>query len=87
MHTAQVEDLMQMQHANIMNLPENYNQKYCGCPCLTAAAGWNVADAAICAVWADLYHALTWPQLSYVAEDEGSGKIVGYILAKMWVGT
>ncbi|KAL7004784.1 N-terminal acetyltransferase A complex catalytic subunit ard1 [Cystobasidiomycetes sp. EMM_F5] len=66
-----------------MNLPENYNQKYCGCPCLTAAAGWNVADAAICAVWADLYHALTWPQLSYVAEDEGSGKIVGYILAKM----
>ncbi|KAI0751582.1 acyl-CoA N-acyltransferase [Daedaleopsis nitida] len=28
-----------------------------------------------------MYHALTWPQLSYVAEDEG--KIVGYILAKM----
>jgi len=30
----------------------------------------------------DLYHALTWPQLSYVAEEQG-GKIVGYILAKM----
>ena len=30
---------------------------------------------------ADLYHALTWPQLSYVAEQDG--KIVGYILAKM----
>ncbi|GAA97536.1 uncharacterized protein L969DRAFT_91448 [Mixia osmundae IAM 14324] len=29
-----------------------------------------------------LFHALTWPQLSYVAEDE-QGKIVGYILAKM----
>ncbi|EDP43882.1 hypothetical protein MGL_2095 [Malassezia globosa CBS 7966] len=28
------------------------------------------------------YHALTWPQLSYVAEDE-KGKIVGYILGKM----
>ncbi|KAI0723125.1 acyl-CoA N-acyltransferase [Earliella scabrosa] len=28
-----------------------------------------------------MYHGLTWPQLSYVAEDEG--KIVGYILAKM----
>ncbi|RPD81279.1 acyl-CoA N-acyltransferase [Lentinus tigrinus ALCF2SS1-7] len=28
-----------------------------------------------------MYHSLTWPQLSYVAEDEG--KIVGYILAKM----
>ncbi|KAI8885746.1 acyl-CoA N-acyltransferase [Backusella circina FSU 941] len=29
-----------------------------------------------------LYHALTWPQLSYVAENE-DGKIVGYVLAKM----
>ncbi|KAI0638015.1 acyl-CoA N-acyltransferase [Trametes polyzona] len=28
-----------------------------------------------------LYHALTWPHLSYVAEEDG--KIVGYILAKM----
>lgn len=28
------------------------------------------------------YHSLSWPQLSYVAEDE-SGKIVGYVLAKM----
>ncbi|AXA52293.1 N-alpha-acetyltransferase 10/11 [Malassezia restricta] len=28
------------------------------------------------------YHALTWPQLSYVAEDE-NGNIVGYILGKM----
>lgn len=42
-----------------------------------------------------LYHALTWPQLSYVAEDlsydagrdertgQRKGKIVGYILGKM----
>ncbi|KIY49362.1 acyl-CoA N-acyltransferase [Fistulina hepatica ATCC 64428] len=29
-----------------------------------------------------LYHALTWPSLSYVAEDQ-KGRIVGYILAKM----
>ncbi|XP_054446065.1 N-alpha-acetyltransferase 11 [Pteronotus mesoamericanus] len=28
------------------------------------------------------YHGLSWPQLSYIAEDE-DGKIVGYILAKM----
>jgi ribosomal protein S18 acetylase RimI-like enzyme len=28
-----------------------------------------------------VYHLLTWPQLSYVAEDRG--KIVGYVLAKM----
>jgi hypothetical protein len=30
----------------------------------------------------DLYHAMTWPSLSYVAEDN-KGRIVGYILAKM----
>uniref|UniRef100_A0A915PI32 N-terminal amino-acid N(alpha)-acetyltransferase NatA n=1 Tax=Setaria digitata TaxID=48799 RepID=A0A915PI32_9BILA len=28
------------------------------------------------------YHALSWPQLSYVAEDD-KGNIVGYVLAKM----
>jgi hypothetical protein len=33
---------------------------------------------------ADLYHAMTWPSLSYVAEDS-KGRIVGYILAKMSV--
>jgi len=29
-----------------------------------------------------LYHGLSWPQLSYVAEDH-KGRIVGYVLAKM----
>lgn len=29
-----------------------------------------------------LYHAMTWPSISYVAEDH-KGRIVGYILAKM----
>lgn len=33
-------------------------------------------------IYVDLYHALSWPQLSFVAEDE-NGKIVGYVLAKM----
>uniref|UniRef100_A0A8C0CDC4 N-terminal amino-acid N(alpha)-acetyltransferase NatA n=1 Tax=Balaenoptera musculus TaxID=9771 RepID=A0A8C0CDC4_BALMU len=28
------------------------------------------------------YHGLSWPQLSYIAEDE-DGKTVGYVLAKM----
>jgi ribosomal protein S18 acetylase RimI-like enzyme len=28
-----------------------------------------------------IYHGLSWPQLSYVAED--CGKIIGYVLAKM----
>ena len=29
------------------------------------------------------YHILSWPQLLYVAEDY-NGKIVGYVLAKMY---
>lgn len=52
------EDLMNMQHCNLLCLPENYQMKYY------------------------FYHGLSWPQLSYVAEDETS-KIVGYVLAKM----
>ena len=32
-----------------------------------------------------MYHGLSWPQLSYVAEDE-KGKIVGYVLAKVGDG-
>ncbi|XP_012370017.2 N-alpha-acetyltransferase 11-like [Octodon degus] len=28
------------------------------------------------------YHGLSWPRLSYIAEDE-DGKVVGYVLAKM----
>ncbi|XP_070319037.1 N-alpha-acetyltransferase 10 isoform X3 [Odocoileus virginianus] len=52
------EDLMNMQHCNLLCLPENYQMKYY------------------------FYHGLSWPQLSYIAEDE-NGKIVGYVLAKM----
>merc|ERR1712002_678145 len=52
------EDLMNMQHCNLLCLPENYQMKYY------------------------LYHGLSWPQLSYVAEDSNK-KIVGYVLAKM----
>lgn len=29
-----------------------------------------------------LYHAMTWPQISFVAEDH-KGRIVGYVLAKI----
>jgi len=56
--TAQPEDLMNMQHCNLLCLPENYQMKYY------------------------FYHGLSWPQLSFVAED-AKGKIVGYVLAKM----
>ncbi|KAK6466713.1 N-alpha-acetyltransferase 10 isoform X1 [Huso huso] len=55
---ARPDDLMNMQHCNLLCLPENYQMKYY------------------------LYHGLSWPQLSYIAEDE-NGKIVGYVLAKM----
>lgn len=55
---ARPEDLLNMQHCNLLCLPENYQMKYY------------------------LYHCLSWPQLSYVAEDD-DGKIVGYVLAKM----
>lgn len=55
---AKPEDLMNMQHCNLLCLPENYQMKYY------------------------FYHGLTWPQLSYVAEDD-KGSIVGYVLAKM----
>uniref|UniRef100_A0A672RED0 N(alpha)-acetyltransferase 10, NatA catalytic subunit n=1 Tax=Sinocyclocheilus grahami TaxID=75366 RepID=A0A672RED0_SINGR len=53
------EDLMNMQHCNLLCLPENYQMKYY------------------------FYHGLSWPQLSYIAEDE-NGKIVGYVLAKIF---
>ncbi|XP_039258833.1 N-alpha-acetyltransferase daf-31-like [Styela clava] len=51
-------DLMNMQHCNLLCLPENYQMKYY------------------------FYHGLTWPQLSFVAED-AKKKVVGYVLAKM----
>nr|XP_060510783.1 N-alpha-acetyltransferase 11 [Panthera onca] len=55
---ARPDDLINMQHCNLLCLPENYQMKYY------------------------FYHGLSWPQLSYIAEDE-NGKIVGYVLAKM----
>uniref|UniRef100_A0A8C5VFB7 N-terminal amino-acid N(alpha)-acetyltransferase NatA n=1 Tax=Microcebus murinus TaxID=30608 RepID=A0A8C5VFB7_MICMU len=56
--SARPDDLMNMQHCNLLCLPENYQMKYY------------------------FYHGLSWPQLSYIAEDE-QRKIVGYVLAKM----
>ncbi|XP_002737881.1 N-alpha-acetyltransferase daf-31-like [Saccoglossus kowalevskii] len=56
--SAKPEDLMNMQHCNLLCLPENYQMKYY------------------------FYHGLSWPQLSYVAEDD-KGKVVGYVLSKM----
>ena len=49
---------MNMQHCNLLCLPENYQMKYY------------------------MYHALSWPELLYVAESD-DGNIVGYVMAKM----
>ncbi|XP_062049027.1 N-alpha-acetyltransferase 11-like, partial [Lepus europaeus] len=57
-HHEYPDHLMNVQHRNLLCLPENYQMKY------------------------DFYHGLSWPQLSYIAEDE-DGKIVGHVLAKM----
>ncbi|EDQ86585.1 uncharacterized protein MONBRDRAFT_33780 [Monosiga brevicollis MX1] len=56
--TATMADLLNIQHCNLLCLPENYMMKYF------------------------LYHNLTWPQLSFLAEDD-NGQVVGYVLAKM----
>ena len=42
---AKTSDLMNVQHCNLLCLPENYQMKYY------------------------MYHGLSWPQLSFVAED------------------
>jgi len=40
----------------------------------------NLPENYVMKFW--MYHALTWPQISFVAEDH-KGKIVGYVLAKI----
>jgi peptide alpha-N-acetyltransferase len=54
---AKSDDLIDMQHCNLLCLPENYQMKY-------------------------FYHGLSWPQLSYVAEDDRC-QTVGYVPANM----
>ncbi|KAF9459797.1 acyl-CoA N-acyltransferase [Collybia nuda] len=40
----------------------------------------NLPENYVMKFW--MYHAMTWPQISFVAEDH-KGRIVGYVLAKM----
>ena len=49
------------------------NMQHCNLNCLPENYGMKYY----------LYHALSWPQLSYVAEDS-KGRIVGYVLAKIY---
>ncbi|KAF8068057.1 acyl-CoA N-acyltransferase [Lyophyllum atratum] len=41
----------------------------------------NLPENYVMKFW--MYHAMTWPQVSFVAEDH-KGRIVGYVLAKMY---
>ena len=70
-----------MQACNQQSLPENYTMKLCASPSSPRCAAAHCATAL---PLADRYHALTWPSLSYIAEDQ-KGRIVGYVLAKMCV--
>lgn len=53
-------------------------------PCAIVSVSSCLIPFAFPTALPDLYHAMTWPSLSYVAED-AKGRIVGYVLAKMWV--
>jgi N-alpha-acetyltransferase 10/11 len=69
---------MGMQATNLQNLPENYVMKFC--LYIRHKIGVSFTDGVDIA---GIYHAMTWPQISFVAEDH-KGRIVGYVLAKMY---
>lgn len=77
----QPEDLIGMQASNLQNLPENYTMRFClylsPLTIVRSAPKWSANG------WVGIYHLMSWPQLSYVAEDH-KGRIVGYVLSKMW---
>jgi hypothetical protein len=78
---ATVEDLLEMQNANLFCLPENYQVRTAARPRIVSGPCSAAANATLRAVLSAtashtaraqmkyyLYHALTWPQLLYVAE-------------------
>lgn len=88
---------MNMQHCNLLCLPENYQMKYY----FYHGLSWPQVNGSIALInvqcsastknlaanhYLDLTQQhvcfFTSTQLSYIAEDE-NGKIVGYVLAKM----
>lgn len=76
---AKPEDLMNMQHCNLLCLPENYQMKYYFYHGLT---WWDQLHRHVVCRLTDSFSFIWRPQLSYVAEDD-KGNIVGYVLAKM----
>lgn len=76
---AKPQDLMNMQHCNLLCLPENYQMKYYFYHGLT----WLVKQTLLMKYLnLTINQFINRPQLSYVAEDD-KGNIVGYVLAKM----
>ena len=82
---------MNMQHCNLLCLPENYQMKVCVSKIahFKFLINYSFADtlhnshtSLYLKFQYYMYHGLSWPQLSFVAEDP-SGQIVGYVLAKM----
>ncbi|KAF5390703.1 hypothetical protein D9757_002576 [Collybiopsis confluens] len=71
----QSEDLAGMQGINKLSYKIVYRPL-----CNIAANLFNLPENYMMKFW--LYHILTWPQLSFVAEDE-RGRIVGYVLARI----
>lgn len=70
--------MLGMQATNLQNLPENYVMKFCVSLSFSVCCHKTLKGA----VGLGMYHAMTWPQISFVAEDH-KGRIVGYVLAKM----
>lgn len=83
---AMMTDLLQMQRTNLMCLPENYQLKVRPIFLHDPFASHGPAPLNSYGNYVQyyFYHILSWPQLLYVAEDY-DGKIVGYVLAKMYV--
>lgn len=75
---------MNMQHCNLLCLPENYQMKYYFYHGLSwPQVIYSVLILSFLPLNSSLSLVLNVPiQLSYIAEDE-NGKIVGYVLAKM----
>lgn len=81
---------MNMQHCNLLCLPENYQMKYYFYHGLswpqvihsTISAPIHTSMTVIRFLFLTHNYLFTYFQLSYIAEDE-NGKIVGYVLAKM----
>lgn len=78
---------MNMQHCNLLCLPENYQMKYyfyhgLSWPQVRHSSELTAVTGRLLPGFTPMFICICTFQLSYIAEDE-NGKIVGYVLAKM----